>query len=311
MKKSYGCVGMYGSIFSRWQRGISAALVFSFCLAQLSGCGVVSRKYGSEEDGAPKVDIDVSKIKDAVPKAEPYHPYGTRNYTVWGRHYKVLKNAKGYVKKGYASWYGSKFHGEETSTQEKFSLYGMTAASPHLPLPTYVQVTNLLNGKKVVVRVNDRGPFHSNRILDLSYAAAKKLDFVNRGVAPVKIVAIDPKTWGKGKEEVGIKKGDDSKTYYAEKGDKSVQNEATPAPSKKPSGFRMFLQIGAFTKLANAKQLYNDVNKCIKNPLPVHIEHKADLYRVQIGPLADSTQIDKLKLLLEKNGIKQVNIVEG
>jgi rare lipoprotein A len=179
------------------RRNVAVVFMFAFCLTQLSGCGVTGKAPTHHTDGPPSVDIvNVEKISDAVPRVEPYHPYGTRNYVVGGRSYSVLKNAKGYVKSGYASWYGSKFHGRHTSTQERFNLYGMTAASRELPLPSYAKVTNLRNGKTVVVRVNDRGPFHSKRILDLSYAAAKKLDFVDRGTAPVKIEVIDPKAWG-------------------------------------------------------------------------------------------------------------------
>lgn len=275
---------------------VATILAIAFCLAQLSGCGVVSnsggKNFASSYDGPPAVDVDVSKIHDAVPKAEPFHPYGTKDYVLGGRRYHVLKNSKGYNRTGYASWYGSKFHGGETSTQEKFNLYAMTAASPHLPIPSYVQVTNMNNGKKVIVRVNDRGPFHPNRILDLSYAAAKKLGFADRGVAPVKIVAIDPETWGKDQGSAPSKK-------------------VVIARSESPMGNSpVFLQVGAFAELDNAKHLSNKINQLIDKH-PVHIEHKSDLYRVQIGPIASSSQSNKIKVFLEDNGFDHVTVVGG
>ncbi|EKD45793.1 MAG: lipoprotein A [uncultured bacterium] len=277
------------------RRNVITMAVFIFCLVQLSGCGVIDKRFATH-DGAPRVDIDPSKIHDAVPRVEPLHPCGTKDYVLGGRHYKVLKSAKGYVKQGYASWYGSKFHGRQTSTQERFNLYNMTAASPELPLPSYAQVTNLRNGKKVVVRVNDRGPFRYNRVMDLSYAAAKKLGFAESGVAPVKIVAIDPRTWNKNNAE---------HVNYA-------QNKATKvtAPKSKylSKNGRVFLQIGAFAKLDNAKKLSKKVARLINKPSI--IEHKSALYHVQIGPLAFS-QGNKLKTLLEQNGFEHVTFVGG
>lgn len=295
--KIYGVYLTYTDL-AIFRRNLTIALVFVFCLTQLSGCGVIYKQLAI--DGPPRNDIDVSKIHDAVPKVEPLHPYGTRDYVLGGRHYRVLKSAKGYVKQGYASWYGSKFHGNETSTQERFNLYSMTAASPHLPLPTYVQVTNLRNGKKVIVKVNDRGPFHSNRILDLSYAAAKKLDFVGRGVVLVKVVAIDPKTWNSKKSSTNGPHDADAKGSAKER----FLTESAPFISDPET----LLQIGAFAKLDNAKQILSRVSKLISKP--VYIEHKNDLYCVQVGPLASTTQGKKLKQYLEQNGFKTVTIVK-
>ena len=296
MKNSQWFINVSSNVIGL-RRSVATMAVFIFCLVQLSGCGVVDKNF-TTHDGAPKGNIDTSKIHDAVPRVEPLHPYGTRDYVLGGRRYSVLKSAKGYVAKGNASWYGSKFHGQETSTQEKFNLYAMTAASPVLPLPSYVQVTNLRNGKKVVVRVNDRGPFYGNRILDLSYAAAMKLGFADSGVAPVKIVAIDAKTWGKTKTS-------DKLTSYA-------QNKVTDGLSTKSKQLNktpVFLQVGAFVKLDNAKQLSSKVTQIVDKP--THIEHKSSLYRVQIGPLASSGQGDKLKALLERNGFEHVTFVGG
>lgn len=173
-------------------RSLSIILIILFCLAQLSGCSFLSKP--THRDGAPAFDFDASRIPDAVPKNEPLNKSCNKNYSFHGHRYHVLRTAYGYHRQGIASWYGTKFHKHKTSTGERFSVYGMTAASTTLPLPTYVKVTNLANGKHVIVKVNDRGPFRHKRILDVSYAAAKKLGFASRGTARVDVVAI---TFGK------------------------------------------------------------------------------------------------------------------
>ena len=268
------------------------------CLLQ-SGCSVVgigggssgrSLRAASRGDGPPIIDVPISSLRDAVPRVEPYHPYGTKDYVVKGRKYKVLKSAKGYVRKGYASWYGSKFHGRQTATQEIYNLYKMTAASTELPLPTYVEVTNLRNGKKVVVRVNDRGPFYGGRILDLSYAAAKKLDFVKEGVAPVKVVAIDPKIW---RRNVKIE-----------------QLRHLPSPASDKTGYNqaISLQVGAFTNLTSAQTLLARVEKLVEHK--VIIRYERNLYRVRIGPFSSPEEGHKLKQFLKSKGFDQVIFIK-
>ena len=149
----------------------------------LSGCGSI--------DG-PGVEFlkRMGTVKDAVPKDEPYSRIGNDPYRVAGKTYVPLKSARGFKQEGIASWYGKKFHGRFTSNGEKYDMYAMTAAHKTLPLPTYVSVKNKKNGRKIIVRVNDRGPFVGDRIIDLSYSAAKKLDLVKSGTGPVVIQAI-------------------------------------------------------------------------------------------------------------------------
>jgi len=156
------------------------------------------------KDGKPAkslYDVDVSQIPDAEPREEPFSRYGNKSpYVVFGESYTVLPTAKGYQERGIASWYGPDFHGKRTSSWEIYDMFRMTAAHKSLPLPSYVKVTNLQNGKHVIVKVNDRGPFHDGRIIDLSFAAAKKLDMAVDGTAQVEVVALDPgdfstKTW--------------------------------------------------------------------------------------------------------------------
>lgn len=154
----------------------TALFLFLFSLIQLSGCETLSSS-------------------STVPKDDTLNQSVKKNYVVKGRRYYVLNSSKGYHKTGEASWYGAQFHGKRTSNNESFNLYAMTAASPELPLPTYIKVKNLQNNKEVVVKVNDRGPFVGDRVLDLSYAAAKKLGFVGRGTTKVDIVALDSKSY--------------------------------------------------------------------------------------------------------------------
>ena len=142
-------------------------------------------------DSAPPIAIDVSNIPEPVPRREPRAAYGNRDtYTVLGRTYRVMESAEGYVERGIASWYGYKFHGRHTSSRERYDMCSFSAAHKTLPLPSYVRVTNLENGRSVVVRVNDRGPFHEGRIIDLSYAAATRLDMKRAGTARVEVRAL-------------------------------------------------------------------------------------------------------------------------
>lgn len=156
-----------------------------------SGPGDYARPH---KDGAPWWDVDVSQIQDAVPMPH-YGPYKANPYTVLGKTYFPISDGRRYSATGTASWYGTKFHGQPTANGEKYDLYGMSAAHKTLPLPTYVKVTNLDNGRTVTLRVNDRGPFYSDRIIDLSFAAAKKLGFAESGTARVKVEGIDPEQW--------------------------------------------------------------------------------------------------------------------
>lgn len=262
-----------------WQLRKTTTLlwIFLFCITQLSGCGFVGRKLVS--DGAPSGNVDVSKIPDAIPKPEPLSPYGNRDYVVAGHRYHVLRSARGYNKIGYASWYGTKFHGQLTSTHERYNVYSMTAASPELPLPTYVQVTNLSNGKKIIVKVNDRGPFCSNRIMDLSYAAAKKLGYAGIGTARVRVVAIDPYRW----------------------------NHMThTAPRTIPSG--TYAQVAAFTNIDNAKNLARKLANL--NAIAVHVTHRGNLYLVLVGPLDDAEQCTQVKQILAQHGFEHVLVVK-
>src|SRR5882757_6220949 len=148
------------------------------------------------QDGPPsaaEIPANVAIIPDAVPTPEPKSSSGNPDsYEVYGDHYVILKDSRGYKERGYASWYGKKFQGRRTSSGEPYDMFKMTAAHKTLPIPCYARVTNLENGHSVVVRINDRGPFHEGRIIDLSYTAAVKLGSLGKGSIPVEVEAIDP-----------------------------------------------------------------------------------------------------------------------
>ena len=179
-------------------RTIFAIAICTTVLA-LSGCQLFGAKGKQREIPPPHetatvdtIPSDVENVPDAVPRQEPLSQYGNpESYTVYGETYQVLPTARGYSERGYASWYGRKFHGRRTSSGEIYDMYQMTAAHRTLPLPAFVRVRNLENNREIVVRVNDRGPFHSDRIIDLSYAAAAKLGILDAGSAMVQVEAID------------------------------------------------------------------------------------------------------------------------
>jgi rare lipoprotein A len=163
-------------------------------LALLAGCASTDRKGGYYKDDGPdaKPPSNLDSIADATPRAEPLHKWANRPYQAMGKNYTPLTSVQPFKQRGMASWYGKRFQGQKTSSGEAYDMYKMTAAHPTLPIPSYVRVTRVSNGKSVVVRVNDRGPFHSSRIIDLSYVAAYKLGYIQNGQAEVTIEAIVP-----------------------------------------------------------------------------------------------------------------------
>lgn len=248
----------------------------------LTACSTIS------QDGPPRFNVDVSRIPNATPESVPYSRYGNSTYRVDGHTYYVLSTAKGYDEKGIASWYGMKFYKHKTSNGEIYSVYGMSAASRNLPIPCYVKVTNLNNGYWVVVKVNDRGPFDRSRILDLSYAAAKKLDMLGRGTAYVRVQAINADTWN---PRTGV---DSSWGWRGQSSSStSYQDNSAPQSHGKPT---LYLQVGAFDGYANAEKLRDQVAAITS--LPVNVNHFSDgrgaPYRVQVGPVPSVEASDRL-----------------
>jgi len=170
------------------------ALRVLLLLALVAGCASTDRKGGYYKDDGPGENPppNLDAVADATPRVEPLHKFANRPYQALGRNYTPLTSVQPFKQRGLASWYGKRFHGQKTSSGEPYDMYKMTAAHPTLPIPSYVRVTRVSNGRSVVVRVNDRGPFHAQRVIDLSYAAAYKLGYIQAGSAEVTLEAIVP-----------------------------------------------------------------------------------------------------------------------
>ena len=224
----------------------------------LSACApyLQSNHKSTNFDGPPLSRVDLSGISDAEPRYEPLSPYGNpKKYTVMGKTYTPLQRRTQYTEQCIASWYGRKFHGRLTSSREPYDMLAMSAAHKTLPLPSYVAVTNKLNGKKIVVRINDRGPFASNRIIDLSYAAAAKLGIIDKGTAPVKIETILP-----------------------------------PPTSKPQQPNDIYIQVGAFTQKSRAIKLSDQLNTKFSTRITKAHHQGKVLYRVHSGPFVNRNQ---------------------
>lgn len=220
-------------------------------------------------DSGPAAPIDISGLVEPVPRIEPRSRYGNRSpYTVLGHSYRVLENAQGYLERGVASWYGSKFNGRATSSGEIYDICSFSAAHKTLPLPSFARVTNLDNGRSVIVRVNDRGPFHAGRLLDLSYAAAVRLGVDRTGTAQVEVRALTAP-----EQTAGI----------------SSSTAVLPPASMTAavSDRKNIVQVGSFAKKDNARQ----VAQQLKNAgiADVDLDHAdvngRDVWRVRVGPV--------------------------
>jgi rare lipoprotein A len=255
------------------------------CLS-LSGCSI-----SRHQDSGPRGEVNLAQIPDAVPHVEPQSANGNpASYTVLGRTYRVLASSQGYDERGIASWYGTKFHGNTTSNGEIYSMYKMTAAHKTLPIPCYVQVTNLENGKTVVVRVNDRGPFHPNRIIDLSYVAAKKLGIADTGTGMVEVRSIDPHSWRPGQPKAG-----------------PVTAEYHP-PLKTDN--KLYIQAGAFSSRYNAELLKKKLDALLpRRPVQLAYLSSDKLYRVRVGPLSDADEADKVAQIISDHGYPEPHVV--
>lgn len=255
-------------------RGKLAVVAVSLLFLLLSGCSFV----GEEKDSAPRRPKDVSHVKDAVPKVEVRTRAGNKSpYTVFGKTYTVMSDPRGFKQKGEASWYGTKFHGRNTSNGEVYDMYAMTAAHKSIPIPSYARVTNLSNGRSVIVRINDRGPFHGGRIVDLSYAAAKKLDFLEQGTAKVALEVITP--------------GEQSRPRHS-------------GPDLAPGAY---LQVGAFGGRDAAEAFRREVSTLTN--LPVVIVTDRSLHKVRVGPVNGDQALSRLRAELDRHNINQAHVV--
>jgi len=238
-------------------------------------CGFLFLTACTFQDGPPDYYVNASQVPNAVPKVLPRSRHGNpASYEVNGHWYHVRNSCYGYNKRGIASWYGTKFNGERTSSGEPYNMLAMTAANKVLPLPCFVRVTNLENGKTIIVKVNDRGPFAPNRIVDLSYVAAKKIGMTAKGTALVQVTSIDPRVYRAGGSLPSV------------------------PVIKQP---KLYLQLGAFRTQSNAKRLQRRLEKLTSYPVIIMKGWLTMLpiYRVQVGPLKGVGETDYLKNLFE------------
>jgi rare lipoprotein A len=275
-------------------------LPFILLLSVLSACS--SDRYQQKHDSTPTRIPSQAELKDAIARAEPHSRGGNKDYQVFGKPYKVLASAHGFEQTGTASWYGKKFHGHLTSNGEIYDMYTMSAAHKNLPLPTYLKVTNTANNKSVVVRVNDRGPFHQSRIIDLSYSAAYKLDMLKTGTAQVKITAItdfDKKT-GKVKVAPIQTTPPVVSTAASTAVQSTTTNQNSPIKDTAMGITTPYIQVFATSKKELAISTANKLKTQYKQNAS-YPEHKG-LYRIQLGPISDIATLNALLLSLKENG---------
>ncbi|REL26180.1 septal ring lytic transglycosylase RlpA family protein [Thalassotalea euphylliae] len=289
--------------------------LLALALAVIAGCSSHTGRYQQKHDSIPTRLPTPAELKDPVPRAEPKSRGGNRDYQVRGKHYQVLETAQGFSQVGTASWYGKKFHGHLTSNGEIYDMYAMSAAHKNLPLPTYVKVTNQANQKSVIVRVNDRGPFHQDRIIDLSYSAAYKLGMLSTGTAQVKVEAIDnfstavasPNAQPQAK--TGAAQVNTAQTNPAQasiplpaptpsKAPQTSDLATTPPPQKVPEGD--YIQVFATRSEAVAKRTILALTNLYQQNA-VYSQQNG-IYRVKLGPFAAHENTDELVASLRQAG---------
>ncbi len=239
-----------------------------------------SSRYSIEQDRAPSGHLDIDSIPEVVPEPFARTLAGNRSpYTVLGKTYHVMPTEDGYNERGIASWYGEKFHGHKTSNGEVFDMYKVSGAHKSLPIPSFLRVTNLDNNRSIVVRVNDRGPFHGDRIVDLSYAAAFKLGYADRGTARVQLEAIIP-------DGVAV--------------DRAVANNNNTLPRQTlrvASTGDKYIQVGAFADINSAREMSDKLRAMTNRSVFIRSVNSANsgvLHRVRIGPVNDAGEIRRI-----------------
>ncbi len=282
-----------------------ALLLGALILAGAAGCSLTPPRTAAPPRTSPPPPSrlpppppDLTAVPDAVPRVEPRARFGNPPvYEVMGQRYEVLPSASGYLERGVASWYGPDFHGVATSTREPYDMYAMTAAHKTLPLPCYVRVTNLANGRSVVVRVNDRGPFIGNRIIDLSYTAALKLGMVRDGTAFVEVRALDPEAPRVAAESLAVS--------VSTPAPGRANGPAAPAPAT-----AFYVQAGAFATRANAERLVERLRAAGLASAYISPAARADrtLYRVRLGPVGSVEEFDRTVGELSTLGVRDARL---
>ncbi len=320
-----------------WQQSVRAC---ALCLL-ISGCAFQPQLPPADHSDKPVISANT----DPVPRPEPLSRYGNpKSYEQFGRRYHIMESATGYAERGIASWYGPKFHGKRTSSGEPYDMYAMTAAHKTLPIPTWVRVTNLKNQSSVLVRVNDRGPFVENRIIDLSHEAARRLDMIREGTGLVDVrvlefdaagnfsvarTPVEPSTVVVMQSEPTLAPDSQPAAAVASTPaqpvamDADVQQEPMPqavvesstpptsAPSDHSSVVNLYAQVGAFSNIDNAERLYLRLRDSGVGRIDILdlIDQVPRLFRVRVGPVHDSASYDQMVAELNALGIDKVTLV--
>lgn len=271
---------------SRWTF-ILVVLVVSACSS------TPPRGGGYYQDDGPQssVPVDVWQVPEPTPKHEARSNYGNKPYTVFNKTYTPLKDARGYRERGIASWYGKKYHGKRTSSGEPYDMYALSAAHTTLPLPSYARVRNLSNNRSVVVRVNDRGPFLDNRLIDLSYTAAARLGIIGTGTGLVEVEGLSP--------DEPVPK------------EVRTTHEPPAAGHTAETAAKLYVQAGAFTHLDNARALRTRLEKSALQPIEIQstqLEHQI-VHRVRIGPLTSVEESDRVAARVAVLGIDNAYVI--
>lgn len=299
-------------------------LLLAIAVAGCSSTGGRKKGGGYYKDDGPDANppSNLDQVPDAVPRIEPYASGANRPYVVFGQRYVPDTSGQPYKQRGIASWYGKKFHGNSTSIGESYDMYAMTAAHTTLPIPSYARVTSLVNGKTIVVRVNDRGPFHSDRIMDLSYVAAYKLGIIGPGSGQVVVESI-PQEEIRRLASQGAPAAPEpasatgSMPVMAPVAATPVALTAEPLPGPEPGSApvrqapsggagTVYLQVGAFSQPANAQSLVARINSQLgaAGAPPAQVEQSNNLYRVRIGPYPDrQSAMNAVQLVSDRIGI--------
>ncbi|AMX01909.1 septal ring lytic transglycosylase RlpA family protein [Microbulbifer thermotolerans] len=281
----------------RYQVRLGAALA----ILVLAACSNQPRQPDTDPvaDSGPPVPVDMLAAPEPTPVREPIGEAGNKSpYTVNGVTYRVRSEVKGYRERGHASWYGTKFHGRRTANGEVYNMYAMSAAHKTLPLPSYAKVTNLENGRSVIVRVNDRGPFVPGRIIDLSYTAAQKLGFIEKGVARVEVEALDPDSLPPAGDTLAVERDVAARAALAQ-----------DASFKLPPN--TYLQVGAYGSAQKADDVRAQLAALIDYPVSVTPVDRGGrkLYRVRIGPIAQQRALVAARETVEQNRLGQPQVV--
>ena len=288
------------------------AFIWVVLLGLGTGCGTTTQK-----PSAPPVKKDDSNLSEVVPTETPPSRTGNPDsYVVFGKRYHVDNTSEGYLERGTASWYGSKFHGRKTSSGAIFNMYNITAAHRTLPIPSYARVTHLNNGRSLIVKINDRGPFAHNRIIDLSYAAAKKLGIIKSGTAKVEVLALPPYQYLREHRKARPIKTNAKPAWAAP----PVQPIPTPTQrtatdvtetssvAGSVSGKPVFIQVGAFSNRDNAELLKNRLTNRLSHPVRIESSEN-QWYKVRVGPLADPAEAQQIAGRLTGLGIDSQHLI--